>query len=104
RTTPAMRRIAAATGNSTFLIRRAGCDSLCLHREFGDYPIQVVSVIVGGRQPLGVGAAGLALLSALPNDGVDEVLRHNAALLHAYGNISLQTMRHLVRSTRARGY
>src|SRR3546814_14240930 len=49
---PAMRRISAHTGDSSFLICRVGSDSLCLHREIGSYPVQVLAVTIGHRQPL----------------------------------------------------
>lgn len=104
RMTPALRRIAAVTGNSAFLIRRADDDSLCLHREVGTYPVQVLAISVRGRQPLGVGAAGMALLAALPEDDIAEVLQHNAPILHKYGGMTAQIMRTLIGSTQARGY
>ncbi|WP_227163463.1 IclR family transcriptional regulator, partial [Lactiplantibacillus plantarum] len=61
---PVLRQISDVSGDSAFLICRAGGDSLCLHREVGNYPVQVLAVTIGHRQPLGVGAAGLALLGA----------------------------------------
>src|SRR3546814_2162317 len=60
---PVLKRISTITGNSSFLVRRDDAISLCVHRELGSYPIQVLTVTIGHRQPLGVGAAGLALLS-----------------------------------------
>ena len=81
---PAMRQISDVSGDASFLVCRAGGDSLCLHRELGNYPVQVLTVTIGHRQPLGVGAAGLALLAALPDAEAREVIAQNEATLRAY--------------------
>jgi DNA-binding IclR family transcriptional regulator len=39
---------------------------VCLSRATGDYPIRAITVDVGSRRPLGVGAGGLAILGDLP--------------------------------------
>lgn len=101
---PAMRRISDQTGDSSFLICRVGSDSLCLHREIGNYPLQVLSVTIGHRQPLGVGAAGLALLAALPADEAEAVIRQNQEALQSYGKLTAAHMRLLVEATRDRGW
>jgi Transcriptional regulator len=101
---PAMRRISDETGDSSFLICRVGGDSLCLHREIGSYPVQVLAVTIGHRQPLGVGAAGLALLAALPDEEVDAVIEQNRDALRSYGNMTVERMRLLVATTRDRGW
>jgi DNA-binding IclR family transcriptional regulator len=56
-----------------FLSVPAGLDSLCVSRHIGTYPIQALSLNVGGRRPLGVGAGSLALLAFAP-DGEREDL------------------------------
>jgi DNA-binding IclR family transcriptional regulator len=101
---PAMRRISDAIGDSAFLICRAGDDSLCLHRELGNYPVQVLTVTVGHRQPLGVGAAGLALLAALPPAEAAAVIARNETALRGYGGLTAAHIRRLVESTRDRGW
>ncbi|OZI24613.1 IclR family transcriptional regulator [Bordetella genomosp. 7] len=101
---PAMRRISDHTGDSSFLICRVGADSLCLHREIGSYPVQVLAVTIGHRQPLGVGAAGLALLAALPEAEAEALIQQNRAALRSYGNMTAGHMRLLVDATRRRGW
>ena len=101
---PALRQISAATGDSTFLVCRAGNDSLCLHREVGTYPVQVLAVTVGHRQPLGVGAAGLAYLAALPVAEADAVIEQNADALRAYGGMTTKRLRQLAAAARDRGW
>ncbi len=101
---PVLRHISDATGDSVFLICRSGSESLCLHREVGNYPVQVQAITIGHRQPLGVGAAGLALLAALPDAEAVELIEQNAGALRAYGNMTPARMRVLVASTRTRGW
>ena len=50
----------------SFLSARDGLFTVCLSRATGDYPIRAITVDVGSRRPLGIGAGGLAILGALP--------------------------------------
>lgn len=100
----ALRRISDLTGDSAFLICRSGADSLCLHREVGTYPLQVLTVAAGHRQPLGVGAAGLAFLAALPQEEVALLIEQNAPRLSAYGSMHAEQLQLLVNTTRDRGW
>lgn len=101
---PVLRQISDVLGDSSFLICRSGGDSLCLHREIGTYPVQVLTVTIGHRQPLGVGSAGLALLAALPENEARELIGQNAAAYRAYGGMTVAQMRKLVDNTRTRGW
>ena len=49
-------------------------------------------------------AAGLALLSALPDEDVATVIAANTPALNAYGGMTPDRMRLLVRTTRERGW
>lgn len=101
---PVLRRISAECGDSSFLVCREQADSVCLHREIGSYPVQVLAVTVGHRQPLGVGAAGLALLANLPKPDIHAILDANAHKLEKFGGMSCEQMRRLVQSTQERGW
>ncbi|MBV7486050.1 IclR family transcriptional regulator [Bordetella sp. BOR01] len=101
---PVMISIARRTGNAVFLVRRDELNLLCLHREIGPYPIQVLSLNIGGRQPLGVGAAGVAMLSTLAPRQLASLLKRNQAAYLDYGNLQLATVRRLVENCLARGY
>lgn len=59
-------RLARASGDSAFLLVPQGDEALCLMRQEGTYPIRTHALLAGDRNPLGVGAGGLALLAALP--------------------------------------
>ncbi|HHG5368161.1 TPA: IclR family transcriptional regulator [Pseudomonas aeruginosa] len=101
---PHLERIAHDTGDTVFLVMRSGFDSFCLARYTGDYPIKVFSVEVGNRQPLGVGAGGLALLSYLPESVRREALDYNDARLKTYNGLSSDALESLIRTTREHGY
>ncbi|WP_423199971.1 MULTISPECIES: IclR family transcriptional regulator [unclassified Cupriavidus] len=104
RIAPVLARISAACGDASFAIVRDGPLSLCVARHVGTHPVQVLVIQVGTRQPLGVGAAGLALLAALPDENVAEIVAANMATLAQYGGMTPDRMRILVRATRERGW
>lgn len=99
-----MERVATRTGNPVFLVRREGADLVCLHREIGTHRLQILSMRVGHRAPLGVGAAGIALLSRLPEPELAAVLDENAGNYVSYRNLQVSTIRTLIENCRARGY
>jgi len=101
---PVLARISGACGDAAFAIVRDGSLSRCIARHVGTHPVQVLVIQVGTRQPLGVGAAGLALLSALPDDTVGEIIAGNADTLAQYGGMTPERMRILIRATRERGW
>lgn len=101
---PVLGDISAACGDAAFAVVREGALSHCVARQVGSYPVQVLVIQVGTKQPLGVGAAGLALLSALTDREVDSAIALNAAALPLYGNMSPARMKMLVEATRARGW
>jgi len=101
---PALRRLADETGDTSFLFIRRGNDSVCISRVQGHYPIQTPFVTVGSRQPLGVNAGGLALLTAMPPGDVQAVLQAIAPRLGAYGEMDADDLRQAVAQGRAAGY
>jgi DNA-binding IclR family transcriptional regulator len=101
---PVLERVSAASGDAAFAVVREGPLSHCIARQVGTHPVQMLVIQVGTRQPLGVGAAGLALLSALPDEDVAAVIAANAPALNAYGGMTPDRMRLLVRTTRERGW
>jgi len=73
---PALARLADKTGDTAYLFVRGGLDVACIDRVEGSYPIRTLEINVGDRRPLGVGAASLALLAALPEDEARDVVDH----------------------------
>lgn len=101
---PVLARVSAACGDAAFAVVREGAISHCIARHVGTHPVQILVIQVGTRQPLGVGAAGLALLAALPQDDVAQCIAANAAALGHYGGMTPERMTILVRATRERGW
>lgn len=101
---PVLARVSEACGDAAFAIVREGPTSHCIARHVGTHPVQILVIQIGTRQPLGVGAAGLALLAALPDNDVDAAIAANSPDFVRYGNMNPDRMKILVRSTRERGW
>jgi DNA-binding IclR family transcriptional regulator len=101
---PACTTLAEQTGDTAFLFLRSGYDAVCISRTQGTYPIQTPSVPVGSRQPLGVSAGGLALLSALPEAEIDAVIRAVEPRLAAYGDLDVEKLFEMCALARLTGY
>jgi DNA-binding IclR family transcriptional regulator len=63
---PAVESIADATGDTVFVNLRIGREAVCADRCFGSYHIKTLTMDVGDRRPLGIGAGSLAILARLP--------------------------------------
>ncbi len=97
--------IAARSGDAALLSVRRGYETVCLGREEGWYPLRSQVLKPGDRHPLGVGGGGLALLSLMSDDEVDQALAFNADRFAAhYPTLSPKFLKRQVRETRARGY
>lgn len=101
---PILQRLADATGESAFLSIRRGLETVCLLREEGSFPVRSFVLHEGVRFPLGVASAGLAILAALPDTEVDEVLTTQSGLTERWGaQNAADSIRRHVRATRERG-
>lgn len=101
---PTMLRIAERTGDTVFLSARSGNDVVCLDRKEGSFPIKTLTVDVGNRRPLGVGAGGGALLMSLPNKEIDMILAANSRHLSRYADLKVQDVRAMIKRAREIGY
>ena len=100
----ALQRIADRTGDTVFLSVRSGYDSVCLDRAEGSFPIKALTLDVGTRRPLGVGAGGLALVMTLPDAAIEDIFQANALRLASYNGVNAATLRRMVRRAREIGY
>ncbi|MCR0983858.1 IclR family transcriptional regulator [Roseomonas populi] len=96
-------RLEERSEDTVYLSIRSGDDALCTARQEGRYPIKTLTLSVGDRRPLGVGAGSLAVLAALPDEEVERVIAANAGRLRAFPGFSAATLRALVERTRAEG-
>lgn len=100
---PLMKRLARVSGDTVFLVIREGDEVVCLHREEGAHPIKVFTMNQGSRRVIGIGAGGLALLAALPDEEINVIFRRYTAEFQKVG-IDYSTLWRDVRSVRAQGY
>lgn len=102
---PALRRLADQTGESAFLSVRRGNETVCLLREEGSFPIRSFVLHEGVRFPLGVASAGLAILAALPDAEVDQLLDSGGIVVEPWGERnSPAVIRDNLERTRTAGY
>lgn len=97
-------RLAQKTGDTAFASVHEGTAAICVAREVGDFPIRTLTLSVGSRRPLGVGAGSLALLSALSDDVVDKTVERNETWLQDFHGFSAAHLRKLVARTRRNGF
>jgi DNA-binding IclR family transcriptional regulator len=97
-------RIAKETMDSVFLVTRSGYDSLCIDLVEGSTPIRIMSIDIGTRMPLGIGAGSSALLAFLPEKECEEILLANQLRYSEYNNQDKETIRNLLIQSRERGY
>jgi len=101
----ALLQLAATTEDSAFLSIPRDTVSICLQREEGAFPIRTQVLKAGDRYPLGVGAGSLAILAAMPDLDVGQVIARNAAwVAMAYPAYSAARLHKLVAETRAAGF
>lgn len=101
---PLLRRISARTEDASFLVILQDLDTLCIAREAGSYPIQALAIPVGNRQPIGVGAGGLAMLASFDEDVTEHYLRVNRKRFLKYRDLRLDELRMRIARARKRGY
>lgn len=80
---PYLQALAAEIGDTVFLSVAHGTDSVCIARYVGSYPIQVLSIDVGVRRPLGASVSGLVLLGGMDPAQARALTEANAPRLAA---------------------
>lgn len=81
---PAMTRLAARFGDTVYLVIRSDEAAVCVERLEGGYPIKTLTLKVGDRRPLGIGAGSAAILAALPVAERDAILVGGAEARRAF--------------------
>jgi DNA-binding IclR family transcriptional regulator len=100
---PYLARVSQQVGDTLFLTARTGLDTLCIARRIGTYPIQVLSIEVGARRPLGVSSAGIAILAALPAAEARRIVSDNHMRFQGY-RTTVELALEQIAVTRRRGY
>lgn len=100
---PYLAHLSREVGDTVFLTVRTGLDSLCVARFIGTYPIQVLSIEVGARRPLGVSSAGIAILAALSSAEARQIVNKNLVRFGAYRTTPTMALDQIA-DARQRGY
>jgi DNA-binding IclR family transcriptional regulator len=100
---PYLQSLADEVGDTVFLSVRHGADSVCIARHLGNHPIQVLSINLGVRRPLGASVSGLVLLASLAAEQAEQLTRANATRL-ALQQRSVAEVLRLVRAAREQAY
>jgi len=104
RYSPLLKSISARTEDASFLVILQDLDTLCIAREVGSYPIQALAIPVGNRQPVGVGAGGLAMLSTFEEEKTEYFLHANRTRFLKYRTLRLDDLRSRIAKARKQGY
>lgn len=80
-----MARLAALSEDTVFLSVPEGAAAICVARATGAYPIRTLTLNVGDRRPMGVGAGALALFCAMSNEKRAAILAANQGWMTEFG-------------------
>lgn len=101
---PMLGRIAARTEDYTYLSIRANRDAVCIDVAQGSYPVTANTLVAGARRPLGIGAAAMALLAALPEQEAQRLVELNAPRYPQYSGITREEVEQCLIRARDQGY
>lgn len=101
---PALVRLASAYLDTAILAIPRGAESVCVDLELGTYPIRANHLEIGSRRPLGTSSGGLALLAALPDAEIAEVMPTIVSRLGRYPPLDQESLERHIEETRKRGY
>jgi DNA-binding IclR family transcriptional regulator len=102
---PSVARLAELSADTVYLSVRSNMDAVCIERVEGSFPIKTLTLAVGDRRPLGVGAGSLAILAALPEWERQQAIAATAPLLSRHSEtLTRERLEALVEESRNAGY
>jgi len=90
-------------GDTVYLVVRSGFDAVCIHRKEGAYPIRTLVLDVGSRRPLGIGAGGLAILSAIDQSERMEIISRISDSIRLTNKLSPTQLEAVCQESQKRG-
>ena len=100
---PIMKKLARVSGDTVFLVVQQGDFTVCLHREEGSFPVRVFTTVPGQRRLMGIGAGGLALMSAMSDAAIRETHKRRSTL-YAQADMPITRLMAAVTRTRRKHY
>lgn len=101
---PAMERLAEESSETVYLLQRSGHEAVCLDLKQGPTTVRVVTLQIGSRRPLGLGAGGLAILAAMPEAEGDEVFTAVSPTIERDWRFPTPLLRQSLDEARERGF
>lgn len=80
-----MARLASLSEDTVFLSIPEGAAAICVARTTGSYPIRTLTLNIGDRRPMGVGAGALALFCAMSDEKRAAILTANQGWMAEFG-------------------
>jgi len=96
-------RLCEMTEDTVYFSLPSGLDSVCVDRREGTYPIKTLTLSIGDRRPLGIGAGSLALLAFQPNGEMSRILEVDEERRDPFG-ISAEALAEMIAQSRERGF
>lgn len=100
---PTLQRLTRMTGDTVFLIVRHGDFSFCVAREMYMSRAKTIVTDVGKSRLLGIGPAGVALLAAMPDREVEEILARRKEEYEQMG-LKRRKIEKIIQVTRMNGF
>jgi DNA-binding IclR family transcriptional regulator len=97
-------QISQNTGDTVFLLIRSGNDVMCIDRVEGKFPIRTMTIDIGARRPLGIGAGSLSLIAFLPDEQFENIVIANERRYPRYKDLTADHIRRLAKKARRLGY
>lgn len=97
-------KLSRTTGMPAYFFGRSEMESVCLGFVEPHAHGSAITLKLGGRRPLGVGAAGLAILASLDDRAVQCAVARCSNELGKYGGLTATRLFELVAETRGLGY
>jgi DNA-binding IclR family transcriptional regulator len=101
---PAMQRLASDSSETVYLVQRSGMEAVCIDFQQGPGTLRVVTLQMGSRRPLGLGAGGLAILAAMNAEESEEVLAAVIGSIENEWHFPQSELRDSLAQTRMQGY
>ena len=101
---PSLSRLAKRFEDAVYLVLRSGDEVVCIDRVEGAFPIKTLSFNIGDSRPLGIGAAGAAILAQLPDAEMQRILAGNRDARAAYERMSNADLQEILRDARQKGH
>ena len=99
-----LENIAHETQDSVYLIVKSGLDALCIDSIESKSTIRIMTYTIGSREPLGVGAGSLALLSFSSDEDIKYALEANRLRYKSNSGTSLTKLKNQINKARKLGY